>query len=81
VNYYQSNGATRRVPWLRGIPLLKDDPSTPLDNFDLRKIRTDLLQPDTSHGTIASHRKLHDEIVRRTVGVMTPARTLSGSNE
>jgi hypothetical protein len=81
VNYYQSNGARDVFPWLRGIPLSKDDPDTPLYNFDLRKDRTDLLQPDTSHATIASHQKLHDEIVARTVGVVRPARTLSGSNE
>lgn len=79
VNYYQSNGLADAFPWLRGVPLKTDDPLTPLDNFDLRKNRTDLLQSDTSHATIAGHKKLHEEIVWRTVGVVSPAGTLWNS--
>ncbi len=76
VNYYQSNGLADALPWLRGVALTSDDPSTPLVNADLRKTRKDLLQPDTSHATIAGHAKLHAEIVRQVVGVVAPARTL-----
>jgi pimeloyl-ACP methyl ester carboxylesterase len=77
VNYYQSNGIDDLFPWLRGIPL-HAAPGTAKErivNFDLRTNRRDLLQPDTSHATIAAHEKLHQEIVARVIETV-PADTL-----
>jgi thioesterase domain-containing protein len=77
-NYYQSNGIDDLFPWLRGVPLHAEHPKATADriaNFDLRKNRRDLLQPDTSHATIASHKKLHKEIVQRVIETL-PADTL-----
>jgi pimeloyl-ACP methyl ester carboxylesterase len=79
VNYYQSNGAMDLFPWLRGVPLTADREAAAPTNFNLRKHRRDLLQPNTSHATIASHAGLQGEIVQRVVGVVAPAGTLSGS--
>jgi pimeloyl-ACP methyl ester carboxylesterase len=78
VNYYQSNGVADVMPWLRGVPLQpEDDTLTSLTNFNLRGNRTDLLEPGTSHATIAGNRKMHVEIVNQTVGVVPAIATLS----
>ncbi|HEV7301858.1 MAG TPA: hypothetical protein VGN72_21155 [Tepidisphaeraceae bacterium] len=79
VNYYQSNGVADALPWLRGVRLSADRGAVAPINHNLRNDRKDLLQPDTSHATIAGHAKLHDEIVQRVVGVVAPVSTLSGS--
>lgn len=61
-NYYQTNGIWDLFPWLRGIPLSASRPGQ-LVNVDIRRQRTDLLEPNTSHATIAGNPKLHREIV------------------
>jgi hypothetical protein len=64
VNFYQSNGFWDIFPWLRGTPLTRDPPGGgKLTNYDLRKYRTDLLEPGTSHATIAGNAKLHRAII------------------
>ncbi|MDB5358099.1 MAG: hypothetical protein JWN24_4552 [Phycisphaerales bacterium] len=64
VNFYQSNGFWDIFPWLRGTPLKRDPPGGgKLVNYDLRKDRTDLLEPGTSHATIAGNAKLHRAII------------------
>jgi hypothetical protein len=67
VNFYQSNGFWDVFPWLRGTPLESDSPDERLINQNLRTDRTDLLEPGTSHATIAANRKLHRAIVERVV--------------
>ena len=69
-NYYQSNGPLDLLPWLRGIPLEPADGSgSPgrLVNVNIRD-RPDLLEPGTSHATIAANPRLHrvlvDEVLR-----------------
>jgi pimeloyl-ACP methyl ester carboxylesterase len=68
-NYYQPNGIWDIFPWLRGIPLKADNPTTNLLNQNLRSDRNDLLEPNTSHATIASNARLHREIVRQVLAV------------
>lgn len=67
-NYYQTNGIWDLFPWLRGIPLSAWHPGQ-LTNVDIRRERPDLLEPGTSHATIAGNPKLHREIVERVMGV------------
>jgi pimeloyl-ACP methyl ester carboxylesterase len=62
-NYFQTNGVWDIFPWLRGIPLTASRPGQ-LTNVDIRRDRPDLLEPNTSHATIAANPKLHREIVR-----------------
>jgi pimeloyl-ACP methyl ester carboxylesterase len=65
-NYFQSNGIWDLFPWLRGIPLRTSRPGQ-LINVDLRRDRRDLLEPNTSHATIAANPKLQREIVARVI--------------
>jgi len=81
INYYESNGVWDIFPWLRGIPLETKNSDTKLLNQNLRTDRKDLLEPNTSHATIAGNLKLHREILRRILEVcrnrpqsFTPAR-------
>lgn len=67
-NYYQTNGIWDLFPWLRGIPLRASRPGQ-LVNVDIRRERPDLLEPNTSHATIAADPKLHREIVRRPMEI------------
>jgi hypothetical protein len=63
INFFQSNGPMDMLPWLRGIPLARESGSQqPLENIDIRS-RPDLLEPNTSHATIAANRKVHAAIV------------------
>lgn len=67
-NYYQTNGIWDLFPWLRGIPLSPSRPGQ-LTNVDIRRDRPDLLEPGTSHATIAGNPKLHWEIVKRVMEI------------
>jgi len=67
-NFYQTNGVWDAFPWLRGIPLQSEIPER-LANVDLRKSRPDLVEPDTSHSTIAANAKLHQEILGKVMAV------------
>ena len=62
-NYFQSNGLWDFFPWFRGVPLKSDGPR--IYNLNLRVDRKKLLQPDTSHKTIAANPLLHREIIQR----------------
>jgi len=64
-NYFQSDGVWDFFPWLRGVPVKSDGPVA--HNFNLRADRKDLMQPDTSHATIAGNPLLHREIVQRVL--------------
>ncbi|QOV87544.1 hypothetical protein [Humisphaera borealis] len=66
LNFYQSNGVWDAFPWLRGVPV-KDEPARltrhpPTTNIDIRT-RPELLEPGTSHSTIAANAKVHAAIV------------------
>jgi hypothetical protein len=67
-NYFQTNGVWDVFPWLRGVPLSRVGVGR-LVNVDLRKSRTDLLEPNTSHSNIASNPRLRREIVARVMEV------------
>lgn len=67
-DFYETNGVWDAFPWLRGIPLRSDSPKQVV-NVDLRKERPDLIEPRTSHSTIAENEKLHREIVRKVIEV------------
>lgn len=74
-NLYQSNGAWDKVPAFRGVPLTAQDPSrTQLLNMDIRKDRTDLLEPGTDHFNIEKKAKVHAEVLRQVLSVC-PGRT------
>jgi pimeloyl-ACP methyl ester carboxylesterase len=55
VNFYEPNGFWDIFPWLRGIPVNGGE------NINVR-VRPDLVEPDTSHATIAGNEKIHREI-------------------
>ena len=63
VNFYQSNGVWDALPWLRGVPVRAADPALAwrVVNADVRS-SPDLLEPGTSHKTIAGNAKLHAAI-------------------
>jgi len=67
VNFYQSNGVMDVFPWLRGVAV-RDEPTRtfacpPTENINLRD-RPDLLEPGTSHKTIAANARVHEAIVQ-----------------
>ena len=52
--------STDFIPLFRGIPLTADKGvNVKIVNIDLRKQRTDLLEPDTNHINIDKNMKLH----------------------
>lgn len=63
VNFYESNPPFDALPFLRGVPIHreKNDPQ-PLQNIDIRA-RPDLLEPGTSHATIAGNKHVHQAII------------------
>jgi len=70
VNLYESNGIWDNFPWLRGIPLQHQGGSKgTLYNADIRKDRTDLLEPGLDHFNIEKQRKVHDEVLRLLLAV------------
>jgi hypothetical protein len=75
-NYYQST-ATDFIPMFRGIPLTpdKDAKNVKIVNIDLRKQRTDLLEPGTNHINIDKNMKLHKVLVDHVLEVCPPRQT------
>jgi hypothetical protein len=70
---YQSNGAWDKVPAFRGVPLqLAEGSQTQLQNIDIRKDRTDLLEPGTDHFNIEKKGKVHMEVLRQILAVCPP---------
>ena len=58
------------MPAFRGVPLTAVDPShTQLVNMDIRKDRTDLLEPGTDHFNIEKKAKVHAEVLRQVLAV------------
>ena len=62
VDFYQPNGVWDLFPFLRGVPLSADAGAPPPLNVDVRA-RPDLVEPDTSHATIAANARVHRAIV------------------
>ena len=63
VNFYEPNGFWDIFPWLRGIPVNGGQ------NINVRG-RPDLVEPGTSHATIAGNEKIHSAI-RALAGEVT----------
>jgi len=64
VNFYQSNGIWDFFPWLRGVPVAREaGDKQQLANINLRT-HPELLEPGTSHATIAGNEKMHAAIIR-----------------
>jgi pimeloyl-ACP methyl ester carboxylesterase len=70
---YQSHGSWDKVPAFRGVPLqLAEGSRTQLQNVDIRKDRTDLLEPGTDHFNIEKKGKVHMEVLREILAVCPP---------
>ena len=71
-NFYQSNGVLDAIPWLRGVPLRpppgEHAAAGRVQNVNVRQ-RKDLLEPGTSHRTIAANAKVHGAIVAEVLRV------------
>jgi pimeloyl-ACP methyl ester carboxylesterase len=82
VNLYQSNGAMDALPWLRGIPLerAEGNAATTLVNSDLRKDRTDLLEPGLNHFNIEKKAKVHGEVVKEVLALCPPRSNWARTN-
>jgi hypothetical protein len=64
VNFYQPNGVMDVFPFLRGIPIHREAGDTaPLQNVNVRADEN-LVEPNTSHATIAANPKIHAAIER-----------------
>ena len=74
IDFYETNGVWDVFPWLRGIPL-KSENTQNLLNVDMRAQRPDLVEPGTSHSTIAGNEKLHREIVHLVSNVCAVRKT------
>jgi hypothetical protein len=74
-NYFQST-STDFIPMFRGIPLTPDkDANLKIVNIDLRKERTDLLEPNTNHINIDKNLKLHAVLVNHVEEVCVTRQT------
>jgi pimeloyl-ACP methyl ester carboxylesterase len=80
-NLYQSNGVFDAMPWLRGIPL-EQEKSIPgqLANVNIRKDRTDLLEPGTDHFNIEKKAKIHQEVIAQVLAVCPPRQTWAAAH-
>jgi len=69
-NLYQSNGMWDKLPFLRGVALVKKkDNDNVIRNVDIRKERTDLLQDGTDHFNIEKKPRIHDEVLKQVLTV------------
>jgi hypothetical protein len=67
-NLYQSNGVFDVMPFLRGVPLRPaENFAGTLNNLDIRKERTDLLEPGTDHFNIEKKGRIHDEVIAQVL--------------
>jgi acetyl esterase/lipase len=73
VSFYQPNGFWDLFPWLRGVPLHADEGAKEPENVNVRA-RADLVEPDTSHATIAANEKIHRAIVGLAESTCPPRR-------
>lgn len=68
-NLYQSS-ALDDLPFLRGIPLTPESPGpVALDNLNIRKDRTDLLDSNLDHFNIEKKEKIQDDVIAQVLKV------------
>jgi hypothetical protein len=71
-NLYQPN-TLDALPFLRGIPLkAEEDFKGKLENVNIRKDRTDLLDDDVNHFNIEKKDKIHAETIRQILATCPP---------
>ena len=71
-NLYQSS-ALDGLPFLRGIPLTPESPGpVALDNLNIRKDRTDLLDSNLDHFNIEKKEKIHADVIAQVLKVCPP---------
>jgi hypothetical protein len=71
-NLYQPSGLDS-LPFLRGIPLTAEaDFKGKLENVNIRKDRTDLLDDDVNHFNIEKKDKIHAETIRQILATCPP---------
>ncbi len=76
INLYQTNGIADALPFLRGVKLEKEkDSKTVLVNANIRKERSDLLEPGTDHFNIEKKGKIHDEVIKQVLAICPPRST------
>jgi len=80
-NLYQSNGVFDTMPWLRGIPM-EQEKNIPgqLANVNIRKDRTDLLEPGTDHFNIEKKAKIHGEVIAKVLGTCPPRQSWAAAH-
>jgi len=72
-NLYQTNGAWDSLPWLRGVELSREaDAKGLLENVNIRKDRTDLLEPGTDHFNIEKKEAIHKEVLVQVLATCPP---------
>lgn len=72
-NVFQTNGIWQPIPYFRGVPLEKEEGSAGLlENLNIRKDRTDLLEPDTDHYNIEKNPKIHKDVIAQIEKVCPP---------
>ncbi len=72
-NIYQPHGISDAIPIFRGVSLEKAEGSRGvLENVNIRKDRTDLLEPDTDHYNIEKNLKIHKEVIEQILKVCPP---------
>lgn len=72
-NLYQTNGAWDSLPWLRGVELASVEGSAGVvENINIRKDRTDLLEPGTDHFNIEKKKAIHEEVMRQILATCPP---------
>src|SRR5450432_1924844 len=68
INLFQTHGLWDTIPAWRGIPLKAESESaTQLINYDIRKDRPDLLDPDLDHANIEKKAKIHAEVIKHVL--------------
>jgi pimeloyl-ACP methyl ester carboxylesterase len=73
LNLYQSNGVMDNLPWLRGIPLSREEGSlSVVINANIRTERPDLWEAPLDHFNIEKKPLVHDEIVKHLLTVCIP---------
>lgn len=78
LNLYESNGLWDTLPWLRGVPLEREqNAATQLANYNLRTDRPDLLEPNLDHFNIEKKQKVHQEILKYILLTCPPRPTFT----
>lgn len=72
-NIYQPHGLWDTIPFFRGVPLTQAPGSQGiLQNVNIRKERTDLLEANTDHYNIEKNQKIHREVIEQILKFCPP---------